>query len=94
MYLQLELCIYRMQAYRHSCRIKTGDTAIAVGHIRWMLIALLHLMNLLPIAPFNRLSNGASHIQINATVSEIQRWERNAIARMCTEVVVQSVNMY
>jgi len=47
-----------------------------------------------PIASFNKLSNGASHMQINTAISEIQRLEYSAIARACTEIVVKCVNVY
>jgi len=45
--------------------------------------------NVLPIVPFNTLSHDASHMHINAAVSEILRLQHNAIARGCTEIVVK-----
>jgi len=45
-------------------------------------------------AEFNKLSNGLSHMQIKAAVSEIQSLEQSAGARGCTEIVVKSVNMH
>jgi len=44
--------------------------------------------------PFNKLSQGASHMQIDAAVSEIQRLEHNAIRRGCTEIVIKCINNY
>jgi len=48
----------------------TRDTAVAVGRTHRMFIAPLREI-ILP--PFNKVSNSASHMQINAAVSEIQR---------------------
>jgi len=39
-------------------------------------------------------SNGISHMQNNVAVSEMQRLERNALARACTEIFAKSVNEY
>jgi len=37
-----------------------------------------------------KLFNGVSHMKINAAVSEMQRLDHNAIARVCTEIVVKA----
>jgi len=47
---------------------------MAVGRHHWVLIAPLREINLPPIKPFNKLSNGASHMQIDAAVSEMIDW--------------------
>jgi len=54
----------------------TRGTAIAVGRARRLfIIAPLRKINLPRIRSFNTLSNGVSHIQIDAAVSEIQSLE-------------------
>jgi len=50
-----------------------------VGRVRRVLVAPLRELNCSPIRPFNKLSNGVSHMQNDATVSEIQRLEPSAI---------------
>jgi len=42
----------------------------------WVLIVPLREINSSTIRPFHKLSNGVSHMQINAAVSEIQRLEQ------------------
>jgi len=54
---------------------QTRGTAIAVGHTRRALIAHLREINLPPIRPSNKLSNGVSQMQMDAAVLEIQRFE-------------------
>jgi len=48
----------------------TKRTAIAEGRARRVLVAPLREINLPPVRLLNKLSNGVSHMQINATVSE------------------------
>jgi len=64
-----------------------------VGCARLVLIASLHEINLPPIRPFNKLSNGVSHMQIDQVVAEIHRFEHSKIV-LCTEMVIKSVNMH
>jgi len=47
----------------------TRGTAIAVGRARRVIIAPLREINSPPIRPFTKLSNGESHMQIEAAVS-------------------------
>jgi len=70
---------------RNSCNNRkieqTRGTIIALGRDRRVLIAPLREINLLPIRPINKFSNGLSHMQIDADISEIQRLEHIALAR-------------
>jgi len=52
--------------------------------------APLRVINLPSIEPFNKLSNGVSHMQISAAVSEIQRLEHG---EGCKDIVGKSINM-
>jgi len=51
---------------------KTRSMAIAVGRTRRMLISPVRKIKLPQFRPCNTHSNGISHMQIDATVSELQ----------------------
>jgi len=72
--------------------VQPRSTAVSVGRARQVLIASLHEINFPPMRSFNKLSNGVSHMQMFADVSEIQHLDHSAIARRCTEIVVRSIN--
>jgi len=67
-----------------SATPKTRGTAFAVGRTSRVLIALLREINLPPIRPLNKLSNGVSQMQIDVglAVSEMnRRMQQSAKAR-------------
>jgi len=67
---------------------------VGCTHRSPVFIVPLREINLPSIRLFNRLFNDVSHLQIDVAVSEIQLLERSAIARGCTEIAVQSINMH